>query len=111
MANYFYINIDENVLKLYEGLHLIHGENDDSKYKLAVCNYYQNKIEEVVKSTNILSYIIIDFTIKEIDEIKKGIQNLDKFILFYTLLKESYNNDVDLTKLNIKIYTHPFYIM
>lgn len=104
MANYFYINIDDNVLKLYEGLHLIHGENDDSKYKLAVCNYYQNKIEEVVKSTNILSYIIIDFTIKEIDEIKKGLQNLDKFILFYTLLKESYNNNVDLTKLNIKIF-------
>ena len=104
MAKYFYINIDDNVLKLYEGLHLIHCENDDSKYKLAVCNYYQNKIEEVVKSTNILSYIIIDFTIKEIDEIKKGLQNLDKFILFYTLLKESYNNNVDLTKLNIKIF-------
>lgn len=104
MAKYFYINIDDNVLKLYEGLHLIHGENDDSKYKLAVCNYYQNKIEEVVKSTNILSYIIIDFTIKEIDEIKKGLQNLEKFILFYTLLKKSYNNNVDLTKLNIKIF-------
>ena len=72
MAKYFYINIDDNVLKLYEGLHLIHGEYDDSKYKLAICAAKRAKIIEEENWTSAENAICCKPVGQALEEILEG---------------------------------------
>ena len=95
------VSISMDTLKLFKGLHLVHGKNDDSGYFSNVCNNYTTKVKQVLKKMNInnnsqMFQMAVIFN--DADEIERGLDILSSLVDFYNELKKSFNNNVDLTK-------------
>ena len=103
--NLFGIHIDENVLKLYNALHLVKGSFDDIEYATTVCNYYNNLLQQILDKTGIfsISEVVVQYRLTSIGHIEKAFDNVQLLVTLYEEIKASLNSNVDLTKYNVKM--------